>query len=168
MDFGAEYAGYSADTTRTVPVSGKFSDRQKEVYEAVLRVLKKAIKLIIPGETINKVNNKVDRLIENELIGLGLAKESEFKDSEKKDTIRMKYFMHGTSHFMGLDVHDVGTKDTVFKPGMVMSCEPAIYIAEEGFGIRLENDILVTKNGQIDLLADEPIEVNDIESLMRR
>ncbi len=166
MDFGAEYANYAADTTRTIPVSGRFTERQKEVYNAVLHVMKKATKLIKPGNTINKVNEEVNRLIEKELVNLGLAKQSEISDKEKRDTVRMKYFMHGNSHFMGLDVHDVGTKDTVFRPGMVLSCEPAIYIEEEGFGIRLENDILVTENGQIDLLADEPIEIEDIERLM--
>ena len=168
MDFGAEYANYAADTTRTVPVNGKFTDRQKEVYNAVLRVMKKATSLIKPGNTINKVNEEVNRLIEKELINLGLAKQNEIDDKEKKDSVRMKYFMHGNSHFMGLDVHDVGTKDTVFKAGMVMSCEPGIYVEEEGFGIRLENDILVTENGQIDLLAEEPIEIEDIERLMSK
>ncbi len=166
MDFGAEYGNYAADTTRTVPVSGKFTDRQKEVYNAVLRVMKKATLLIKPGNTINKVNEEVNRLIEKELVNLGLAKQNEIDNKEKRDSVRMKYFMHGNSHFMGLDVHDVGTKDTVFKAGMLMSCEPGIYVEEEGFGIRLENDILVTENGQIDLLADEPIEIEDIERLM--
>lgn len=168
MDFGAEYANYAADTTRTIPVNGKFTLRQKEVYNAVLRVMKKATELIKPGNTINKVNEKVNRLIEQELIILGLAQKSDIENKEKRDTVRMKYFMHGNSHFMGLDVHDIGTKDTVFKPGMVMSCEPGIYIEEEGFGIRLENDILVTEDGQIDLLADEPIEIEDIERLMSK
>ena len=166
MDFGAEYANYAADTTRTIPVNGKFTLRQKEVYNAVLRVMKKATELIKPGNTINKVNEEVNRLIEQELIILGLAQKSDIENKEKRDTVRMKYFMHGNSHFMGLDVHDVGTKDTVFKPGMVMSCEPGIYIEEEGFGIRLENDILVTEDGQIDLLAEEPIEIEDIERIM--
>ena len=168
MDFGAEYGNYAADTTRTVPVNGKFTDRQKEVYNAVLRVMKKATSLIKPGNTINKVNEEVNRLIEKELINLGLAKQNEIDNKEKRDSVRMKYFMHGNSHFMGLDVHDVGTKDTFFKPGMVMSCEPGIYVEEEGIGIRLENDILVTENGQIDLLADEPIEIEDIERLMSK
>ncbi len=167
MDFGAEYGNYAADTTRTIPVNGKFTDRQKEVYNAVLRVMKKATKLLKPSNTINKVNEEVNRMIEKELVNLGLAKQNDINDKEKRDTVRMKYFMHGNSHFMGLDVHDVGSKDTVFKAGMVLSCEPGIYIEEEGFGIRLENDILVTENGQIDLLADEPIEIEDIERLMK-
>ncbi|NOZ35002.1 MAG: M24 family metallopeptidase [Chlorobi bacterium] len=166
MDFGAEYANYAADTTRTIPVNGKFTERQKEVYNAVLRVMKKATLFIKPGNTINKVNEEVNRMIEKELVNLGLAEKKDIENSKKRDTVRIKYFMHGNSHFMGLDVHDAGTKDTVFKAGMVMSCEPGIYIEEEGFGIRLENDILVTENGQIDLLADEPIEIKDIERIM--
>lgn len=166
MDFGAEYSNYAADMTRTIPVNGKFTKRQKDVYNAVLRVMKKAVKLIKPGNTINKVNEDVNRLIEKELVNLGLAKASDISDKEKRNSVRTKYFMHGNSHFMGLDVHDVGTKDTVFKPGMVMSCEPGIYIEEEGFGIRLENDILVTEDGQLDLFADVPVEVEEIENLM--
>ena len=168
MDFGAEYAGYAADTTRTIPVNGKFTDRQKAVYNAVLRVMKQATKLIKTGTTINKINKKVNKLIEAELVNLELAKPEEIDDKKTANTVRMKYFMHGNSHFMGLDVHDVGTKDTKLKPGMVLSCEPGIYIEEEGFGIRLENDILVTETGQIDLLANEPIEIEDIERLMNK
>ncbi len=167
MDFGAEYANYSADTTRTVPVNGKFTKRQKEVYNSVLNVMKKTIKLMIPGKTINSINSAVDKMIEEELIILGLANSEEMKNKEKRDAVRMKYFMHGNSHFMGLDVHDVGNKDTVFKAGMVMSCEPGIYIEEEGFGIRLENDILITEGEPIDLLAHEPIEPDEIEKLMQ-
>jgi len=166
MDFGAEYANYSADTTRTIPVSGKFTERQKEVYSAVLRVMKSATKLMKKGTTINLINENVNRLIEQELVKLGLAKKNEIENVEKRDTVRMKYFMHGNSHFMGLDVHDVGLKDTILLPGMVLSCEPGIYIADENIGIRLENDILVTEDGQIDLLANEPIEIEDIERLM--
>jgi len=167
MDFGAEYANYSADTTRTIPVNGKFSERQKEVYNAVLRVMKKATSIMKVGMTINKINKQVNTLIEGELVNLGLARTEDIKSKNKKDIVRMKYFMHGNSHFMGLDVHDVGTKDTSFKAGMVLSCEPGIYIKEEGFGIRLENDILITDNGPFDLLKDEPIEVDDIEKLMK-
>jgi len=165
MDFGAEYAGYAADTTRTVPVSGKFTQRQKEVYSAVLRVFRKAVDLMRPGTTINEINKQVNALIDSELVNLGLRSE-EISAQEGKDAIRTKYFMHGTSHFMGLDVHDVGQKDTVLAPGMVLSCEPGIYIAEENIGIRIENDILITDNEPIDLLASEPIEIDDIERLM--
>ncbi len=168
MDFGAEYANYSADTTRTIPVNGKFSERQKEVYNAVLRVMKKATSIMKVGMTINKINKQVNTFIEEELLNIGLANKKDFTNNKKKDIVRMKYFMHGNSHFMGLDVHDVGTKDTVFKAGMVLSCEPGIYIEEEGFGIRLENDILITEGEPIDLLANEPIEVDDIERLMKK
>jgi Xaa-Pro aminopeptidase len=167
MDFGAEYANYSADTTRTLPVSGKFTKRQREVYEAVLRVMKKAIKLIRPGATINKVNSKVNELIEEELIHLKLISKEELKNQDPDNPVRMKYFMHGTSHFMGLDVHDVGGKDVPFEAGMFMSCEPGIYIEDENIGIRLEDDILVTENGQTNLLSDEPIEPDEIEKLMQ-
>ena len=165
MDFGAEYAGYAADATRTIPVNGKFTDRQKEVYQSVLRVMKKAIKMIKPGTTINKINKKVNKLIEKELITIGLTTSEEIENLGSEDVV-MKYFMHGTSHFIGLNVHDTGTKDTKLKPGMVLSCEPGIYIEDENFGIRLENDILVTKNGQINLLDKLPIEIEDIEKLM--
>jgi len=166
MDFGAEYAGYAADTTRTVPVSGKFSPRQREVYDAVLRVMKAATLLIKVGTTINKINIEVRELIENELISLKLITPEQIANQAKDAPVRAKYFMHGNSHFMGLDVHDVGFLNTPLMPGMVLSCEPGIYIEEEGFGIRLENDILVTETGQIDLLANEPVEADDIERLM--
>ncbi len=167
MDFGAEYAGYAADTTRTIPVNGKFSPRQREVYEAVLRVLRKASKIMLKGTTINEINKKVNGFIEEELINLKLATAEDIKNQGETASVRMKYFMHGNSHFMGLDVHDVGEKDTILEAGMVLSCEPGIYIADEGFGIRLENDILITEDGNIDLLADEPIEPDDIEQLMK-
>jgi Xaa-Pro aminopeptidase len=167
MDFGAEYANYSADTTRTLPVSGKFTKRQREVYEAVLRVMKKAIKLIRPGATINTVNSKVNEFIEEELVNLKLITKEELKNQDPDNPVRMKYFMHGTSHFMGLDVHDVGGKDVVFEPGMFMSCEPGIYIEDENIGIRLEDDILVTADGQSNLLSEEPIEPDEIEQLMQ-
>ncbi len=166
MDFGAEYAHYSADTTRTIPVNGKFSQRQKDVYSSVLNVMKNATKLIKKGSTINQINKEVNLLVEEELVKLGLADKKEIADEKTRNTVRMKYFMHGNSHFMGLDVHDVGYKDTILEPGMVLSCEPGIYISEENIGIRLENDILVTEDGQIDLLANEPVEIDEIEKLM--
>ena len=166
LDFGAEYAGYSADTTRTIPVNGKFTPRQRDVYSAVLSVMKDTKKLMKPGTTINLINEKVNELIAEQLKILGLITELQAKDTQTAQTVRMKYYMHGTSHFMGLDVHDVGMKDTILKPGMVLSCEPGIYIAEENIGIRLENDILITNNEPIDLLENEPIEIEDIERLM--
>lgn len=167
MDFGAEYAGYAADITRTIPVNGKFTKRQKDVYQAVLRIMKKAVKLIKPKTTINKINKKVNKLMAKELINLKLITRKEMENKDKKQAAIMKYFMHGTSHFMGLDVHDVGTKKTKLKSGMVLSCEPGIYIEKENFGVRLENDILVTKNGQIDLLKNLTVEIDEIEKLMR-
>jgi Xaa-Pro aminopeptidase len=166
MDFGADYANYSADTTRTIPVNGKFSPRQREIYEAVLRVLRKAISLMIAGKTINSFNKEVNKIMENELIGLSLFTKEDVEKQDADNPMYFKYFMHGTSHFIGLDVHDTGTKDTVFEPGMVLSCEPGIYIEEENIGIRLENDILITEGKPVDLLKDEPLEPDEIEQLM--
>ena len=167
MDFGAEYANYAADCTRTIPVNGKFTKRQKDVYETVLNILKKAIKLMVTGSSINKLNKEVNSLVEEELVKLGLITNEEIKNQNPDEPAYTKYFMHGTSHFIGLDVHDVGAKVTIFIPGMVLSCEPAIYIPEENMGIRLENDILITKNGQVDLMDSIPIEIEDIEKLMQ-
>ena len=168
LDFGAEYANYAGDLTRTIPVNGKFGNRQKEVYNAVLRVMKAAKKLMAPGTTIDKYHAEVCKAMEKELIKLGLLTEEEVKNQNPEKPLYMKYYMHGTSHFMGLDVHDVGTKQDVWKPGMVFSCEPGIYIQEEGIGVRIENDILITKNGNIDLMEKVPVEVEDIERLMKR
>jgi len=167
MDFGAEYANYTADLSRTIPVSGKFTPRQKELYHAVLRVMKEVKKLYIPGNTINDINNKANELIEKEMIRLGLFSEEDVKKQDAENPLFKKYFMHGTSHFMGLDVHDVGAKHEPLKPGMVLTCEPGIYIPEENTGIRIENDILITKSRPIDLMADFPIEVEEIETLMK-
>lgn len=168
MDFGAEYANYAGDTSRTIPVNGKFTPRQRQVYEAVLRVLKGATKLLVPGTTINKYHDKVCKMMEKELIGLGLFTKAEVKKQDKEKPLFQKYYMHGTSHFMGLDVHDVGSKAQTLKPGMVFSCEPGIYIPDENLGIRLENDILVTKNEPINLMKSIPIEPDEIETLMAK
>ncbi|MBM3405349.1 MAG: M24 family metallopeptidase [Bacteroidetes bacterium] len=168
LDFGAEYGNYASDLTRTIPVNGKFSKRQRQVYDAVLRVHKAAKKLIIPGTTIDEINGKVAKMIEKELIGLGLFSSADVKKQKPESPLYFKYYMHGNSHFLGLDTHDVGTKQTVLKPGMVLSCEPAIYIKEEGIGIRIETDVLVTKKEPIDLMAGIPIEASQIEKLMRR
>jgi len=168
LDFGAEYGNYSSDCSRAIPVSGKFTERQTEVYEAVLRVLRKASALIVPGTTILKYHKKVCNFIEEECINLGLFTKEDVKKQDPKLPLYFRYFMHGTSHFMGLDTHDVGDKDMILKPGMVVSCEPGIYIPEEKLGIRLENDILVTEDGNVDLMADLPIEVADIELLMAK
>ncbi len=168
MDFGAEYANYTADLSRTIPVSGKFSLRQKELYNVVLRIMKEVKKLYVPGKTINDINEKANELMENEIIQLGLFSKDEVMKQGKDNPLFKKYFMHGTSHFMGLDVHDVGAKHEPLRPGMILTCEPGIYIPEENIGIRIENDILITDGKPTDLMADFPIEVEDIELLMNR
>ncbi len=166
MDFGAEYANYAADLTRTVPVNGKFTERQKHVYNAVLRVQKAAINMLRPGNTIDEYHKEVGKIMEKELIALGLLKEDEVRKQSETSPLYRKYFMHGTSHFMGLDVHDYGHKYRKFEHGMVFTCEPGIYIRDEGIGIRIENDILITDNGPVDLMKNIPIEVKEIEALM--
>ncbi len=166
FDFGAEYANYSADMSRTIPVNGKFSGRQKDCYNSVLHVLKEAIKLYVPGNTINMVNKRVNKLMENEMIDLGLFTQEEVDKQDKENPLFKRYFMHGTAHFLGLDVHDVGDKEEPFKPGMILTCEPGLYIREENIGIRLENDILITKDEPVDLMSAIPIEIEEIESLM--
>lgn len=168
MDFGAEYANYAADLTRCIPVSGKFTQRQKDVYNAVLRVMKAATKMLVPGNTIEKYHVEVGKVMEEELIGLGLLDKSAVSKQDPASPLYKKYFMHGTSHFLGLDVHDIGNKYLPMQAGMVFTCEPGIYIPEEGLGIRIENDILITEKGQIDLMATIPIEVEEIESLMKK
>jgi Xaa-Pro aminopeptidase len=167
MDFGAEYAHYASDVTRTIPVNGKFTKRQKDVYNAVRLVQKAAIKMLIPGNTLDAYNKAVGSFVEEELIQLGLLDMGDVKNQQEDKPLYKKYFMHGTSHHMGLDVHDYGNKYRTFEPGMVFTCEPGIYIPDEGIGIRLENDILITKKGPIDLTKDIPIEVDEIEKLMK-
>jgi len=166
MDFGAEYANYAADITRTVPVTGHFSQRQRQVYQAVLDIYKETIPKFKPGMTIHKINDYVFKRMDEELIKLKLYTEEDVKKQPKDKPLFKKYFMHNTSHFIGLDVHDVGQREIVFQPGMVLSCEPGIYIAEEGIGVRLETDVVVGEN-PIDLFADVPIEIKDIEALMK-
>jgi Xaa-Pro aminopeptidase len=166
LDFGAEYANYAADLSRTFPVNGKFTSRQRELYEATLRVLKFARSLMIPGTTINVFHKEVCKKWQEEHIKLSLYTARDAETHKGENPIWFRYFMHGTSHFLGLDVHDAGTRDTVFEPGMVLTCEPGIYIPEEGIGIRIENNILITENGNIDLMEDIPMEVEEIEALM--
>ncbi len=168
MDFGAEYGNYASDLSRTIPVNGKFSPRQREVYDAVLRVMKASIQMLVPGNTLDQYHAFVGTLMENELIGLGLLNENDVKNQDPDKPLYKKYFMHGTSHHLGLDVHDVANKYRPFEEGMVFTCEPGIYIWDEGIGIRLENDILVTKNGPVDLMKDIPLEADDIERLMQK
>lgn len=166
MDFGAEYANYASDLTRCVPVSGQFTSRQKDVYNAVLRVMRASTKLLLPGTYLNDYHKQVGELMEKELVDLGLITMDDIKSQDPAWPAYKKYFMHGTSHYLGLDVHDVGLWTEPIKEGMVFTCEPGIYIREENLGIRIENDILVTKNGQNDLMASIPIEAEEIEDLM--
>lgn len=175
MDVAAEYANYNADLTRTIPVNGKFSDRQRDVYNAVLRVFRLCIdELIVPGKDIRKeFSPQVARAMEDELIGLGLIERevveeerAQGEDLKEEKRAYRKYFMHGTSHSLGLDVHDVTSSNPIFVENMVVTVEPGIYLPEEGFGIRLENDVVVKASGNIDLMAHIPIEVEEIEALM--
>ncbi|RZL55776.1 MAG: aminopeptidase P family protein [Pedobacter sp.] len=166
MDFGAEYANYNADLTRTIPVNGKFSRRQKNVYNAVLNVLNEAKKLMVDGSLWNTYHEQVGEIMTEELINLKLISITDVKNQNPSNPAYKKYFMHGTSHHLGIDVHDLASRYTPFAAGNILTCEPGIYIPEEGFGIRLENDILITKDGNIDLMADIPIIAEEIEELM--
>ena len=168
MDFGAEYANYASDLTRTIPVNGKFTSRQKEVYNSVLRVQKEAIQMLTPGNTFETYNKNVGVIMEKELIGLGLLDAQAVENQDPDDPLYKQYFMHGASHHLGLDVHDLGSRYRKFEEGMVFTCEPGIYIKKEGIGIRLENDILITKDGPIDLTENIPIETDEIETLMNK
>lgn len=167
FDFGAEYAEYAADMSRTIPVNGKYSERQKAVYNAVLRTLKELVKNMTVGTPLDTLDKLSKKLIEKELIELGLFTEEEVKNQDPEKPLYQKYFMHGVNHHMGLDVHDVGDRLQALKEGMVLTCEPGIYIREEKIGIRLENDILITKNGPVNLMEDIPIEAEEIERLMQ-
>ena len=168
MDFGAEYANYASDMTRCVPVSGTFTSRQKDVYNAVLRVMKAAVKMLRPGTLLKQYHSKVGKLMEKELIGLGLISQEDVDTQTDDAPAYKKYFMHGTSHYLGLDVHDVGSWEIPMEAGMVFTCEPGIYIPEENLGIRLENDILITDFGPKDLMRNIPLEVDEIEALMAK
>ncbi len=166
FDFGAEYGNYNADLSRSVPVSGKFTSRQKDVYNAVLKVMEEAKKMLLAGTVWNEYHDEVGKIMESELIGLGLLDKHDVAKQDVKMPLYKKYFMHGTSHHLGLDVHDFASRYEPFAAGNILTCEPGIYIMEEGLGIRLENDILITENGNIDLMSDIPLEADEIESIM--
>ncbi len=168
LDVAAEYANYRSDLTRCLPVNGKFTARQKEVYNAVLRVMKEAVKMLVVGNTFSDYNKAVGQLMEKELVDLGLLTKDEIKQQNPELPAYKKYFMHGTSHFLGLDVHDVGDFGRKMEAGMVFTCEPGIYIPKENLGIRIENNILVTTNGPVDLMKNIPIEADEIEELMAK
>jgi Xaa-Pro aminopeptidase len=166
FDFGAEYGNYNADLSRSIPVSGKFTQRQKDVYSSVLHVMKESVKMLIPGTIWNEYHEEVGKLMTVELLKLGLLDKHDVEKQNPKMPAYKKYFMHGTSHHLGLDVHDFASRYEPFAAGNILTCEPGIYILAEELGIRLENDILITENGPVDLMANIPIEIEEIESLM--
>tara|TARA_B100001248_G_scaffold88749_1_gene65291 strand:+ start:56407 stop:57696 length:1290 start_codon:yes stop_codon:yes gene_type:complete len=166
MDFGAEYANYASDLTRTVPVNGCFSKRQKAVYSSVLHVMKEATNMLRPGTMFLDFNKEVGKIMEFELIKLRLLDKHDVQKQNPEKPLYKKYFMHGTSHYLGLDVHDVGSLNWPIKAGMVFTCEPGIYILNEELGIRLENDIFISESGPEDLMKSIPIEIEEIEDLM--
>jgi Xaa-Pro aminopeptidase len=168
MDVAAEYAGWASDLTRTVPANGKFSKRQRDVHNAVLRVFRGANDILRPGNTPMEYQKQVVELMERELIGLRLFTAKEAREQGPDKALVKKYFMHGTSHHLGLDVHDVAPPHQPFAEGMVFTIEPGIYIREEALGVRLENDFVIGKDKNFDLMGKIPIEAEEIEQLMRR
>lgn len=166
VDFGVCYANYNSDTTRCVPVNGKFSSRQRAVYQSVLHCLKEGSKLLKPGVLSGDYEKEMIGLVEKELMKLGLITAQDIANQSQESPAYKKYFMHGTAHHLGLDVHDVGLYSRPFEKGMVITCEPGIYIREEGIGCRLENDYLLTEDGNVNLCETMPIEMDEIEHLM--
>jgi Xaa-Pro aminopeptidase len=168
LDVAANYGNYNADLTRTIPVNGKFTARQRQVYDAVLRVFKQCCLMLKPGIIIREYQEQVGLLMQEELLGLGLITPEDIAKQDPDKPAYKKYFPHGTSHPLGIDVHDVGHMWKPVQPGMVFTVEPGIYIREEKLGVRLENNILIGENGNIDLMAHIPIEADDIEAAMAR
>lgn len=167
LDVGAEYANYASDLTRCIPVSGRFTDRQKAVYNSVLHVKKEAEKLLIPGTVMNDYHAEVGKMMEAELVKLKLIDQTDIKNQNPDWPAYKKYFMHGTSHFIGLDTHDVGLWNEPIEAGMAFTCEPGIYIPEEGLGIRIEDDLVVQNSGApLNLMGSIPIEADEIETIM--
>jgi Xaa-Pro aminopeptidase len=167
LDVGAEYANYSSDMTRCIPVNGRFTDRQRAVYNAVLHVKREAEKLLVPGTVMAEYHKEVGHLMEAQLVQLGLIDKTDIQNQRPEWPAYKKYFMHGTSHFLGLDTHDVGLWNEPIKAGMVFTCEPGIYIPEEGLGIRIEDDLVVQDSGApFNLMRNIPIEADEIEALM--
>ena len=167
LDVAAAYANYNADMTRTIPVSGRFTGRQKQVYNAVLRVLRQSIQSLVPGKKTAEWQKEVEQMIEKELVDLGLLTRREINRQNPDKPAFKKYFMHGAGHPIGLGVHDVTNTLEPMQPGWVMTVEPAIYIREEGFAVRLENNVLITEKGPVDLMAGVPIEADEIEEWMK-
>tara|TARA_B110000971_G_scaffold116015_1_gene118906 strand:- start:2137 stop:3429 length:1293 start_codon:yes stop_codon:yes gene_type:complete len=168
LDVAAEYGNYKSDLTRTIPVSGTFTERQKAVYNAVLRVKNEATKLLVPGTIWKEYHKEVGELMTSELLGLGLLDRADVQNQDPEQPAYKKYFMHGTSHHIGLDTHDYGLLHLPMEANMVFTVEPGIYIAKEGFGVRLEDDVVVQAQGSpINLMGNIPIEIEEIENLMR-
>jgi Xaa-Pro aminopeptidase len=168
LDVAAGLGNYMSDLTRTIPVSGKFTRRQRQVYDAVLRIFRAQVAACVPGKTTKDLRLECEERTTKECVDLGLLKMSEVKKQKPGDPLVKKFFMHGVSHPIGLDVHDVTYNHFKIQPGWVLTVEPAIYLKEEGFGIRIENTVAVTENGPLDLMADIPIEAGEIEKLMNR
>lgn len=168
IDVGAEYANYNADLTRSIPVNGRFTPRQRAVYDAVLRVQRAAFDMLRPGNVIPEYHKEVGKVMESELLGLGLIDKTDIKNQDPDRPAYKKYFMHGTSHHLGLDVHDVGSQFRKFEENMLFTVEPGIYIREENLGIRIENDVVILKDGIYDLMAGIPIEAEEIEDIMNQ
>ena len=168
MDFGARYGGYCADLTRTVPVNGKFTKRQAEVYNACLHLHNFAKSLLKPGISVNDYTEKVGEEASSTFVRIGLLKESDIKNEDKENRAYRKYLYHGISHHLGIDVHDLGTRTEPLLPGMVLTVEPGIYIEEEHMGIRIENNVVITENGNRDLMEKIPITIEQIEALMKK
>ena len=167
LDVGAEYANYSSDMTRTIPVSGRFTDRQKAIYNAVLRVKGEATKMLVPGTIWGEYHKEVGKFMTSELLDLGLISKIDIQNEDSNWPAYKKYFMHGTSHHMGLDTHDYGALKTPMKAGMVFTVEPGIYIPEENMGLRIEDDVVIQETGNpFNLMCNIPIEIEEIEDLM--
>ena len=167
MDFGAEYGGYCADLTRTIPVNGKFSLRQKEVYNACLALHNYAKSILKPGISIVDYTEKVGDEATKQFLKIGLITKADVKNEDPENRAYRKYLYHGISHHLGIDVHDLGTRTEPIKPGMVFTIEPGIYIEQEKMGVRIENNFWITKNGNIDLMKNIPITIEEIETLMK-
>lgn len=168
LDVGAGLGNYMSDMTRTIPVSGRFTRRQKQVYNAVLRVFRQMLKQMVPGKTGKDLRADCEQLVGEECVRLGLLKPAQLKKQTPDNPACKPFFMHGVAHPIGLDVHDVTYNHYKVAPGWVMTCEPAIYLHEEGFGVRLENTVVITEREPLDLMADIPIEADQIEDLMNQ
>jgi Xaa-Pro aminopeptidase len=168
LDVAAGYANYNSDMTRTIPVSGRFTRRQRQVYNSVLRVLRQCVRGLVPGKLHKVWQREAEQMVEGELVNLGLLSSRDIRRQDPEMPAFKKYFMHGVGHPIGLDVHDVGLMTDPIRPGWVMTVEPGIYIPEEGFAVRLENTVWVGENGNLDLMADVPIEPDAIEHIMNR